>query len=734
MRGHAVWPGKPYPLGATLTPEGVNFAIFSAHATAVQVCLFESPGAPNESTKLRLTDRTDGVWHGFLPGLRAGQCYGFRINGPYRPQHGHRFNSGKLLLDPYAKAITGAFTWCNEMHGYTLGEDPDRDLKRDLRDNAWAMPKCVVIDHAFDWEGDALPSTPMADTIIYETHVRGFSMRHPEIPQHLRGTYAALGTESAIAHFRKLGVTAVELLPVHHFVNDHFLEERNLANYWGYNSIGYFAPHWRYSASGAAGEQVTEFKQMVKALHRAGIEVILDVVYNHTGEGSHFGPTFCFRGVDNASYYWPVPDNPRHVMDYTGCGNTLHMTHPRVLQLIMDSLRYWVTEMHVDGFRFDLASTLGREHHGFDRGSSFFDIIRQDPILARVKLIAEPWDVGLGGYQVGNFPEPFAEWNGKYRDCLRAYWKGDTGMVGEFAHRITGSSDLYHWDNRPPAASVNFVTAHDGFTLADLVSYNEKHNEANGEENRDGDSHNRSWNCGAEGETADEAILALRRRQMRNFMTTLLLSQGVPMITAGDEYGRSQGGNNNAYCQDNELSWLQWDRTPEQQRLQDFTARLIAFRREHPIFRRRKFFSGRRIPRVKVKDIIWVDADGTEMTESDWNSPYIHCLGVVFVGYSSDVRDERGQPFEDATFMLLFNAYHDPVKFVLAGQQDVRWERLIDTREETGFLDTPTPHAAGDEFEVDGRSMCVLRLALGTSEAARSAAWKPREHLGPEGP
>lgn len=725
MHKHSVWPGRAFPLGATLDAEGVNFAIFSEHATGIDVCLFDAPDSPKESAKLRLTEHSDGVWHGYVPGLKAGQLYGLRVHGTYKPAQGHRCNANKLVLDPYARAISGGFHWCPEMLSYVISDSPDRDLKRDLRDNAWAMPKCVVVDPSFDWGNDAPPAIPLADSVVYEVHVKGFSKLHPLIPEDIRGTYAALGSETAIGYFKKLGVTTIELLPVHHFVNDEFLEERQLTNYWGYNSIGYLAPHAAYAGSGL-GAQVREFKAMVKALHAAGLEVILDVVYNHTGEGNHYGPTLSFRGIDNATYYWPAPDGPRHIMDFTGCGNSLNMPHPRVLQFIMDSLRYWVTEMHVDGFRFDLACTLGRELNGFDRGSSFFDIIRQDPVLSQVKLIAEPWDVGLGGYQVGNFPEPFAEWNGKYRDCMRAYWKGDGGMLGEFANRLTGSSDLYQWDNRPPSASVNFITAHDGFTLADLVAYNDKHNEANGEGNRDGDSHNRSWNCGAEGPTDDETINSLRRRQRRNFITTLLLSQGVPMITAGDEYGRSQNGNNNAYCQDNELSWLRWDRNEEERQFEDFVSRLVAFRREHPIFRRRKFFSGRRIPRAKVKDIIWVDADGSEMTDSDWMSPHIHCLGVVFVGISSDVRNERGKPIEDDTFMMLFNAYHEPVQFVLAGQQEVGWERLLDTRVESGFLPEKTQHVAGDELEVEARSLCLLRLSLGTSEAARSAAWKPR--------
>ena len=724
------WPGRPYPLGATLEAEGVNFALFSQHAKGVDVCLFDTAEAEQESTRVRLLERTDGVWHGYVSGLKAGQLYGFRVHGLYRPEKGHRFNAAKMVLDPYARAITGPFEWTDEMFSFPLGSDPERDLDRDLNDNAWAMPKCVVVDPAFDWNGETRPDIALADSVIYEVHVKGFSKLAEWIPAEIRGTYAALGTDWAIAYFKQFGITAVELLPVHHFVNDQFLEDKGLSNYWGYNSIGFFAPHAAYASSGGLGAQVLEFKQMVKNLHAAGIEVILDVVYNHTGEGNHYGPTLCFRGIDNASYYWPA-EEPRFYTDHTGCGNTLNVPHPRVLQLITDSLRYWVLEMHVDGFRFDLAATLGREAHGFDRGAAFFDVIRQDPVLSQVKLIAEPWDVGLGGYQVGNFPTPFAEWNGKYRDCIRGYWKGDEGLIGEFAHRITGSSDMYQWDQRLPAASVNFVVAHDGFTLADLVSYNEKHNEANGEDNRDGDSHNRSWNCGVEGATEDPQIRALRRRQMRNFMATLFLSQGVPMLCAGDEYGRSQNGNNNAYCQDNELSWLAWHRSEEQRELERFVARLIAFRREHSIFRRRKFFSGRKVRGTKVKDIIWLDADGTEMTESDWTTPHVRCVGVVFAGVSSDVRDARGEIIQDDTFMLLFNAYHAPVKFVLAGQKDVQWERVLDTREEEGFFNSVSTYRAGEEFETESRSVCLFRLSGGLSEHARSASWKRRPVTSP---
>ncbi|MDQ3621231.1 MAG: glycogen debranching protein GlgX, partial [Verrucomicrobiota bacterium] len=541
-------------------------------------------------------------------------------------------------------------------------------------------------------------------------HVSGFSKLCPHIPERLRGTYAGIGSEFAIDYFTNLGITAVELLPVHAFVNDEFLLKKGLSNYWGYNSIGYFAPHAPYSSSGVTGAQVTEFKQMVKNLHAAGIEVILDVVYNHTAEGNHFGPTISFRGVDNAAYYRLLSENPRFYMDYTGCGNSLNVRHPRVLQLIMDSLRYWVLEMHVDGFRFDLASTLARELHAVDRLSAFFDIIHQDPVLSQVKLIAEPWDVGEGGYQVGNFPVGWAEWNGKYRDCVRSYWKSEPGTIGEFAARITGSSDLYQWDGRRPYASINFVVAHDGFTLNDLVSYEEKHNEANGEDNMDGDNHNRSWNCGVEGPTDDQAINAFRRRQRRNFLTTLFLSQGVPMLCGGDEYGRTQLGNNNAYCQDNEISWFDWARDEESNELQSFTARLIGFRREHPVFRRPKFFQGRKIRGKGIKDIHWLNPGGAEMNDEEWETGYVRCLGVILNGDTMDVRDDFGEPIRDDTFLLLFNAHHDPVRFTLPGVEGTRWEVLLDTRLEAGFLSKTTTHHAGEKAELIARSMALFRL------------------------
>jgi glycogen operon protein len=727
------WPGNPYPLGATVTPEGVNFALFSENATGVDLCLFDDPDGSNE-VRLRMPEHTDQVWHCFLPGLPAGQVYAYRVYGPYEPEKGFRFNDSKLLIDPYAKALTGLIAWGPEAFGYPVGEGQNADMQRDYRDNAWCMPKSVVVDSAFDWEGDRPPRTPLHASVIYEAHVKGFSKLCTKLPEEIRGTYAAMGSPWAVDYLKSLGVTAVELLPVHHFVNDEFLEKKGLSNYWGYNSIAFFAPHSAYSSSGVAGGQVREFKEMVKALHDAGIEVILDVVYNHTGEGNQLGPTLSFRGVDNAAYYRLVPDNKRFYMDYTGTGNTLNMMHPRVLQLIMDSLRYWVLEMHIDGFRFDLAATLARELHEVSRLSAFFDIIHQDPVLSQVKLIAEPWDVGEGGYQVGNFPVLWAEWNGKYRDCVRSYWKGDDGNIGEFAYRLTGSSDLYQRDGKRPYASINLITAHDGFTLNDLVSYNEKHNEANGENNQDGHSDNRSWNCGAEGATDDPEIARLRRRQLRNFLTTLLLSQGVPMIVGGDEFARTQNGNNNAYCQDNEISWFNWEWTDEQRRLKEFTARLINLRREHPVFRRPKFFLGRTIRGQGIKDLMWFDTDGTEMADEDWSSPQVKCVAVILSGDTMDVRDAHGELIRDDTFMVLFNAYHEPITFMLAGRENVTWERILDTTEEAGFLENPTSHPAGEEIELPGRSLALLRLSKGSQEEARAASWKRRQVRPPAEP
>ena len=667
-----LWPGKPYPLGATWDGAGVNFSLFSENATKVELCLFDRNDDRRE-TRIAMTEQTHQVWHVYLPEVRAGQFYGYRVHGPYEPQQGHRFNPSKLLLDPYAKAITRTVRWSDALFGYRIG-DPEQDLSRDDRDSAPDMPKCVVVDPAFSWGNDMPPAIPWHQTIIYELHVKGFTMRHPAVPPELRGTYAALTCPEVIDYLKALGITAVELMPVHQFIADKHLEDRGLTNYWGYNSIGFFAPDARYANSGATGEQVAEFKSMVRALHREGIEVILDVVYNHTGEGNHLGPTLCFRGVDNASYYRLVPEDRRYYMDYTGCGNTLDMTHPRVLQLITDSLRYWVREMHVDGFRFDLASTLARELHDVDRLGAFFDIIQQDPVISQVKLIAEPWDLGPGGYQVGNFPALWAEWNAAYRDTVRRFWKGDAGQVGSLGYRLTGSSDLYGHSGRLPYASINFITAHDGFTLHDLVSYNEKHNEANGEDNRDGHNDNLSWNCGAEGETDNPEVPALRERQKRNFLATLFLSQGVPMLLSGDEIGRTQKGNNNAYCQDNEISWVDWKLDKPRRELLEFTRCVIGLMNEHPVLRRRHFFQGRRIRGSEVKDLAWFRPDGKEMNDEDWNNPETRCFGLRLAGDAIEELDARGNRIVDDTLLILLNAYHEAIQFTLpAHRRMVRW-------------------------------------------------------------
>ena len=706
MNSFRLWQGQPYPLGATWDGEGTNFALFSEHADKVELCIFDAADPQREIARHRLREKTDHVFHGYLPDGKPGMLYGYRVHGLWQPESGQRFNPHKLLLDPYAKAITGGFVWKEEMFGYRIGGNEDFDM--DDRDNAALMPRCVVIDDAFDWSGDRRINRPMSETVIYEVHVKGFSKLWPVLPENLRGTYAGLGSSEAIAYFKKLGITAVEVLPVHHFVDDSFLAGRGLTNYWGYSSIGFLAPESRYSASGAAGQQVAEFKGMVKQLHAAGIEVIMDVVYNHTAEGNHMGPTLSFKGIDNASYYRRVADSQRHYMDYTGTGNTLNMQHPRVLQLVMDSLRYFAIECRVDGFRFDLASTLARELHDVDKLGGFFDIIHQDPVLQGVKLIAEPWDVGEGGYQVGNFPVGWAEWNGKYRDCVRAYWKGDDSQVGELAARLTGSSDLYQSDGRRPYASINFLIAHDGFTLHDLVNYNDKHNEANGEDGNDGDNNNHSWNCGEEGPTDDGSVNALRRRQKRNLLATLLLSQGVPMLCGGDEYGRTQQGNNNAYCQDNEISWFNWERTPEEDAQTEFTARLIAFRRDHPIFRRPKFFQGREVRGAGVKDIMWLNPAGREMGDEEWGTHFVKTLGVLLCGDVLDVRDWRGQPVTDDTFLMLLNAAHEPVEFVLPDQAAQRWAAVLDTSDERGFLDPRPEHAAGEKLALAGRSFMLL--------------------------
>ncbi|RYZ49153.1 MAG: glycogen debranching enzyme GlgX, partial [Sphingobacteriales bacterium] len=619
-----IYPGNPFPLGATWDGEGVNFSVYSENATTVELCLFNSIHDDRESIRVRMLERTGHIWHIYLPGLKPGQLYGFRVNGPYEPANGHRFNVNKLLLDPNTKAIAGTIDWHDSLFGYQINHE-DEDLSFSASDSAPFMPKCVVIDPHFDWEDDKPPLVPIHESIIYELHVKGFTQTHPDIPEDIRGSYAALGHPVTIKYLKELGVTAVELMPVHHFITDRYLKDKGLKNYWGYNTIGFFAPDIRYTSTHGAGDQVNEFKTMVKALHKAGIEVILDVVYNHTGEGNQMGPTLSFRGIDNAAYYRLTEDR-RYYMDYTGTGNTLNAMLPNVLRLIMDSLRYWILEMHVDGFRFDLASALARELHEVDRLGSFFDIIYQDPVISQVKLIAEPWDIGEGGYQVGNFPQGWSEWNGKYRDCIRDFWRGADSMLGEFAERITGSSDLYKGDYRTPAASINFITAHDGFTLHDLVSYNEKHNMENGEDNNDGESHNRSWNCSVEGETDDELVNKLRNKQKRNLLVTLFLSQGVPMLLAGDEFSRTQRGNNNAYCQDNEISWLDWVNADKS--LLEFTRKLIHLRKTHPVFCRHRWFQGQRIRGVGVEDIAWFLPDGSEMSEEHWNNDFAKSLAV----------------------------------------------------------------------------------------------------------
>jgi isoamylase len=704
-----IWPGRPYPLGATWDGEGVNFALFSENATGVELCLFDHPRQEKEAYRIRIEERTDQVWHVYLPEVRPGQLYGYRVTGPYEPEAGHRFNPAKLLIDPYAKALSGPVEGSDAMFGYRIG-DPSADLSKDDRDNAGSIPKSLVIEQAFTWGDDRLLRTPWDQTIIYELHVKGFTFRNPEVPEAQRGTYAGLATPTAIDYLRKLGVTAVELLPVHYFMRDPHLLERGLTNYWGYNTIGYFAPDNGYGLCTDRGQHVIEFKTMVKTLHSAGIEVILDVVYNHTGEGNQLGPTLSFRGIDNAVYYRLGGDKYRYYVDYTGTGNTLNVRHPRTLQLIMDSLRYWITEMHVDGFRFDLASTLARELHSVDRLSAFFDTIQQDPVLSTVKLIAEPWDLGEGGYQVGNFPAGWAEWNGKYRDTTRRYWRGDGGQVAEVAYRLTGSSDLYEPGGRRPHASINFVTAHDGFTLNDLVSYDQKHNEANGEENRDGTDDNFSWNCGMEGPTDDPAINELRERQKRNMLATTLLSQGVPMLCGGDEICRTQRGNNNAYCQDTELTWFDWKLSRSSQALLAFTQKLIALRRSHSVFRRRRFFQGSRLHGSAVKDIAWLRPDGKEMTEEEWTTGSVRCFGMRLAGDAIEETDAKGRSIRDDTFLVLMNAHHEPLPFLLpAHKRGVRWEAVVDT---AGISDKKQASIfrGGEPYRLEGRSLAVLRL------------------------
>ncbi|WP_031505781.1 glycogen debranching protein GlgX [Streptomyces megasporus] len=718
-----VWPGSPQPLGARhhIGPDGVegtNFALWSAGAEAVEVCLFDDDG--NE-TRCPLTEHTHEIWHGFIPGVRPGSRYGYRVHGRWDPWTGARWNPAKLLLDPYARAVDGEYALPPEVYGHVRDWPQPQlaDTVRDERDSAPYVPKGVVVDSALgagpdagdEWLDDRRPKVPWADSVIYELHVRGFTMRHPDIPPELRGTYAGLAHPAAIEHLTRLGVTAVELLPVHQFAHEDHLLRRGLRNHWGYNSIGYFAPHAAYSASGSRGGQVGEFRRMVRALHAAGIEVILDVVYNHTAEGSEFGPALSLRGIDNRGYY-RLADDPRRYADYTGCGNTLHVVQPQVLRLITDSLRYWVQEMGVDGFRFDLAAALARSMHDVDMLSPFLAVIAQDPVLRRVKLIAEPWDVGAGGYQVGAFPPLWTEWNDRYRDTVRDFWRGALPDVRDLGYRLSGSSDLYAWGGRRPYASVNFVTAHDGFTLRDLVSYEHKHNEANGEDNRDGTNDNRSWNCGAEGETDDEEILALRRRQLRNLLTTLLLSTGVPMLVAGDEMGRTQGGNNNAYCQDNEIGWVDWSllREPGWRALFDLTSRLIALRRAHPVLRRRAFFSGRAHGPEGLRDLAWFTGAGEEMTEPDWYAPGA-TLGMYLSGRDIPQRDAKGDPVVDDSFLVLLHADHRAGRFRLPGPPWGRaYELLVDTACEEQDTEPGTVHPAGEGVEIPARSARVWRV------------------------
>ena len=706
-----VWPGRPYPLGATWDGAGVNFALFSEHATRVELCLFDSAEADKESQRIVLPKHTDQVWHVYLPDVLPAQLYGYRVYGPYEPKEGHRFNPHKVVLDPYAKTIGRDLKWDDALFGYNIGH-ADADLSFDDRDSAPFAPLASVIDPAFTWGDDRSPRTPWHKTLIYELHVKGFSKLNPEVPEKLRGTYAGLASEASIQHLRSLGVTAVELIPVHHHVDERHLLDKGLCNYWGYNTLAFLAPDLRYATTQEPRQSVQQFKMMVRSLHSAGLEVILDVVYNHTSEGNQLGPTLAFRGVDNASYYRLSPEDRRYYMDFTGCGNTLNMVHPRVLQLIMDSLRYWVTEMRVDGFRFDLASTLARELHAVNRLGAFFDIIHQDPILSQVKLIAEPWDVGEGGYQVGNFPVLWTEWNGKYRDNARRFWKGDGGTASEFATRLAGSSDLYQQSGRAPYASINFITCHDGFTLQDLVSYNDKHNEANGEDNKDGANDNNSWNCGAEGPTDDPNIKALRERQKRNLIATLLLSEGVAMICGGDEFGHTQNGNNNAYCQDNELTWLRWDLDAEQQQFLDFVRRVSRIAREQPVFQRSSFFQGRSIRGSDIKDISFFEPAGDDMSDGAWNAGFVKCLGMRLAGDLIGDLDERGEPILGETLLLLFNAHHETIPFTLPETRaEHHWESLLDTTMPGGITELVCLQGK-QQYPLQGRSLAVLRARL----------------------
>jgi len=696
-----VWPGTAYPLGATFDGNGTNFALFSEGAESVELCLFDDDG---EETRLELRDVDAHVWHGYLPGIQPGQRYGYRVHGPHDPENGTRYNPSKLLLDPYAKAVDGQVQWGQPVFGYTFG-DPD---SRNDDDSAASMMKGVVVNPFFDWGGDRPPKTPYAETVIYEAHVKGLTELHPGIPEELRGTYGAIAHPVIIDHLKKIGVTAIELMPVHQFVDDDTLQQKGLSNYWGYNTVAFLAPQNTYASSGQRGQQVQEFKGMVRALHAAGIEVILDVVYNHTAEGNHLGPTLSMRGIDNLAYYRLEDDDKRYYTDYTGTGNSLNVGHPHTLQLIMDSLRYWVLDMHVDGFRFDLAATLAREFYEVDRLATFFELVQQDPVVSQVKLIAEPWDIGPGGYQVGNFPPQWSEWNGKYRDTVRDFWRGEPATLGEFASRLTGSADLYEHSGRRPVASINFVTAHDGFTLRDLVSYNDKHNDANGEDGNDGESHNRSSNHGVEGPTDDPAIRTLRARQQRNFLATLLLSQGVPMISHGDELGRTQNGNNNGYAQDNETTWVHWDQVDHP--LVEFTAALARLRRDHPTFRRGRFFNGRPVRReegMPVPDIAWLRPDGTQMQPEDWESGFGRAIGVFLNGRGIRERDRRGTEISDLHFFVLFNAGDEPLDFTIPRAAfGPQWEIVIDT---AGMPEGDGTRRGGDIVPLQEKSLVVLR-------------------------
>ena len=700
------WPGTAYPLGATFDGSGTNFALFSEAAEKVELCLFDD----GVETRVPLREVDAFIWHAYLPSVQAGQLYGYRVYGAYDPANGARANSSKLLLDPYAKATSGDIDWDQSLFSYNFG---DEDSQND-DDSARHMMLGVVVNPFFDWTGESSPNIAYNDTVIYEAHVKGLTATHPDIPEEQRGTYAGIAHPAVIEHLQKLGITALELMPVHQFVNDSVLQDKGLSNYWGYNTIGFFAPHAAYSSTGDHGQQVLEFKSMVRALHHAGIEVILDVVYNHTAEGNHLGPTISFRGIDNAAYYRLVDDDQKHYMDYTGTGNSFNVRHPHSLQLIMDSLRYWVTEMHVDGFRFDLASTLAREFYDVDKLSTFFELVQQDPVVSQVKLIAEPWDIGPGGYQVGNFPPQWTEWNGKYRDTVRDFWRGEPATLGEFVSRLSGSPELYEASGRRPVASINFVTAHDGFTLRDLVSYNEKNNEANGENNNDGESHNRSWNSGAEGETDDPAVLEIRARQQRNFITTLFLSQGVPMLLHGDEMGRTQRGNNNTYAQDSELSWVDWAEADES--LVGFTSMVATLRANHPVFRRKRFFTGRPVKRAEgepLLDVEWITTDASAMTQEDWEADYVKSIGVFLNGDGIRARDARGQYITDANFLLYFNASSEGVTFELpSAEYGSQWDLVLDT---TIATEPEGVFAAGDSITVGGRSVIVLCAGKETS-------------------